>query len=215
LVLGPLAVLASTVSSTTGSAATSLASMVDSLRTAPVVGIPLGPFTVPVPALFQLSTPVTRDLSMAERSARAVNKREYGYQISSTWQVRRRTHYNYINWEPYLSAYMRNRVTEVDVFDALQNTNDADDVLIGKTLYAYDNYAGMSGMENYSGLASPPGHLSSYDTSQTTRGNLTDATTYSDVGAGTSVTHSSKLDIFGGVTKAQVLHKRGKLGSGV
>jgi YD repeat-containing protein len=133
-----------------------------------------------------------------------VNKREYGYQINGAWQVRRRTHYNYINFEPYLSAYMRNRVTEVDVFDALQNTNDADDVLIGKTLYAYDNYSGMGGMENYSGLASPPGHLSSYDTSQTTRGNLTDATIYSDVGAGTSVTHSSKLDIFGGVTKAQV-----------
>ncbi len=133
-----------------------------------------------------------------------VNKREYGYQISGAWQVRRRTHNNYVNWEPYLSAYMRNRVTEVDVFDALQNTNDGDDVLIGKTLYAYDNYAGMGGMENYAGLASPPGHLSSYDTSQTTRGNLTDATTYSDVGAGTSITQSSKVDIFGGVTKAQV-----------
>jgi RHS repeat-associated protein len=133
-----------------------------------------------------------------------VNKREYGYQISSTWQVRRRTHYNYINWEPYLSAYMRNRVTEFDVFDALQNTNDGDDVLIGKTLYGYDNYLGMGGMENYAGLASPPGHLSSYDTSQTTRGNLTDATTYSDVVAGASVTHSSKLDIFGGATIAQV-----------
>jgi YD repeat-containing protein len=133
-----------------------------------------------------------------------VNKREYGYQISGAWQVRRRTHYNYVNWEPYLSAYMRNRLTEVDLFDAQQNTNDADDVLIGKTVYAFDNYSGMGGMENYAGLASPPGHLSSYGTSQTTRGNLTDATTYSDVGAGTSVTHSSKLDIFGGTTKAQV-----------
>jgi RHS repeat-associated protein len=133
-----------------------------------------------------------------------VNKREYGYQISNAWQVRRRTHYNYINFAPYLSSYIRNRVTEVDVFDALQNTNDADDALIGKTLYGYDNYLGMGGMENYAGLASPPGHLSSYDTSQTTRGNLTDATTYSDVGVGTSVTHSNKVDIFGGVTKAQV-----------
>jgi hypothetical protein len=72
-----------------------------------------------------------------------VNKREYGYQISGAWQVRRRTHYNYLNWDPYLSAYMRNRVTEVDVYDALQNTNDSDDVLIGKNLYAYDNYSGM------------------------------------------------------------------------
>jgi hypothetical protein len=134
----------------------------------------------------------------------AVNKREYGYQISGSWQVRRRTHYNYINWEPYLSAYMRNRVTEVDVFDALQNTNDSDDVLIGKTLYGYDNYAGMGGMENYSGVAAPPGHLSSYDATVTTRGNLTGVTSLTDVVSGASITENSKLDIFGDVTKAQV-----------
>src|SRR5262249_54797556 len=57
-----------------------------------------------------------------------VNKREYGFKISGAWQVRRRTHFNYINWEPYLSSYIRNRVTETDVYDALQNTNHADDV---------------------------------------------------------------------------------------
>jgi hypothetical protein len=42
-------------------------------------------------------------------------------------------------------------------------------------------------MENYGGTAAPPGHLSSYDTSVTTRGNLTGVTSYTDVVAGTSV----------------------------
>ncbi len=132
-----------------------------------------------------------------------VNKREYGYQISSAWKVRRRTHYSYVNWEPYLSAYIRNRVTETDVYDALQNTSDSDDVLVGKTVVGYDSYSAMGGMENYGGTAAPPGHLSGYDTSKTTRGNLTGVTTYSDL-SGSGVTRSSKIDIFGGVTKAQV-----------
>jgi RHS repeat-associated protein len=127
-----------------------------------------------------------------------VNKREYGFKISGAWQARRRTHYNYVNWEPYLSSYIRNRVTEVDVVDALQNTNDGDDVLVGKTLYSYDN--SMGGLENYGGSANPPGHLTGYGP----LGNVTGVTTYSDVAAGTSVTRSSKIDIFGNVTVAQV-----------
>lgn len=47
------------------------------------------------------------------------------------------------------------------------------------------------------------GYLSDYDTSKTTRGNLTGVTTYSDL-SGSGVTRNSKVDIFGGVTKAQV-----------
>jgi len=132
-----------------------------------------------------------------------INKREYGYQISGAWKVRRRTHYTYVNWEPYLSAYIRNRVTETDVYDALQNTNDADDVLIGKMVQSYDSYGAMGGMENYGGTAAPPGHLSTCDTSKTTRGNLTGVTGYSDLSGG-GVTRNSKIDVFGGVTKAQV-----------
>lgn len=132
-----------------------------------------------------------------------VNKREYGYQIGGAWKVRRRTHFTYVNWEPYLSQYIRNRVTETDVYDALQNTNDADDVLVGKAVVGYDSYGAMGGMENYGGTAAPPGHLSSYDTSKTTRGNLTGVTTYSDL-SGSGVTRNSKIDVFGGVTRAQV-----------
>jgi RHS repeat-associated protein len=131
------------------------------------------------------------------------NKREYGYQISAQWKVRRRTHFTYINWEPYISAYMRNLVMMVEVFDALQNTNDADDVLVGKAAYGYDNYGAMAGMENYGGAASPPGHLTSYDATKTARGNVTGVVSYSDV-SGSGVTRNSKLDIFGNVTKAQV-----------
>jgi YD repeat-containing protein len=135
--------------------------------------------------------------------ANVTNKREYGYQIGGQWKVRRRTHYSYINWEPYLSAYIRNRMTMVEVFDALQNTNDADDVLVGKTMYGFDNYGAMGGMENYGGPAAPPGHLTSYDATKTARGNVTGVTSYSDV-SGSGVTRNSKLDIFGNITKAQV-----------
>lgn len=131
-----------------------------------------------------------------------VNTREYGFKISGQWKVRRRTHNTYIAWEPYISAFMRNRVVMVEVFDALQNNSDADDVLIGKTEFGYDNP--MGGLETYGGAANPPGHLASYNGSGPPRGTLTDVTSYSDVAAGTSVTHSSKTDIFGNTTKAQV-----------
>jgi RHS repeat-associated protein len=128
-----------------------------------------------------------------------VNKREYGFKINGAWQVRRRTHTTYVTTQAYLDAYMRSLPLIVEVYDSL----GAQEVLIGKTSYAYDNYAAMAGMENYAGTASPPGHLSNYDTSKTTRGNLTGVTSYSDLG-GSGVTRNSKLDIFGGITKAQV-----------
>ncbi|MEK6303905.1 MAG: hypothetical protein AABO41_24640 [Acidobacteriota bacterium] len=131
------------------------------------------------------------------------NQREYGYKIGGLWKVRRRTHYSYINWEPYLSAYIRNRITMVEVFDALQNTNDGDDVLVGRTAYDYDNYGAMAGIENYGGAAFPPGHLSSYGAGYGVRGNMTGVVGYSDLSGG-GVTRNSKLDIFGNVTKAQV-----------
>jgi hypothetical protein len=128
------------------------------------------------------------------------NKREYGYQVGGQWKVRRRTHFTYINWEPYINAYMRNRVMMVEVLDALQNINDADDVLVGKTVLGYDNP--MGGLETYGGAASPPGHLSSYNGSLVARGNVTGVTSYSDVVGNISVTHNSKTDIFGNTTKA-------------
>jgi RHS repeat-associated protein len=132
------------------------------------------------------------------------NKREYGFQISGAWKVRRRTHYTYLTTQAYLDAYIRDRVTLVEVFDALQNTSDTDDVLIGKVSYGYDNYGVMGGMETYGGTALPPGHLSSYDASKTIRGNVTGVTKWTNLGTGTSETRNSKLDKFGNVVKAQV-----------
>jgi RHS repeat-associated protein len=132
-----------------------------------------------------------------------LNQREYGWKIGGLWKVRRRTRYTYLDFTQYIDAYIRNRVSKVEVFDALENTTDSDDVLVGKSEFQYDNYSAMGGMENYGGAAAPPGHLSSYDTSKTTRGNVTGVTTYSDLLSG-GFTRSSKIDIFGGVTKTQV-----------
>jgi hypothetical protein len=41
------------------------------------------------------------------------NKREYGYQISGAWQVRRRTHFTYETGSPYVSIGLRGMVTLV------------------------------------------------------------------------------------------------------
>ena len=127
------------------------------------------------------------------------NKRDYGYQISGAWQVRRRTQWVYTT----IGSNIVDRVTEVNLYDAQQNTNDADDVMIAKTTYAYDNYAAMGGMEDYGG-ALPPGHSLNWGTSHTTRGNVTGVSEWTDLQAGTTITHLAKYDTFGNVVKAQV-----------
>jgi RHS repeat-associated protein len=132
------------------------------------------------------------------------NGREYGEKIGGTWKVRRRTQNTYVTTQAYLDAYIRNRVMVVEVFDALQNTNDADDVLIGKSSIAYDNYGAMGGMEDYNGSPLPPGHLSIYDATKTTRGNITGVTKWKNLATNETETHNSKLDRFGNVVKAQV-----------
>jgi RHS repeat-associated protein len=132
------------------------------------------------------------------------NKREYGFQIIGNWQVRRRAHFTYETGSAYVSIGLRGLVTLVETFDALQNTNDADDVVIAKTSYAYDNYMAMGGMEDYGGDANPPGHPVAYSTSYTTRGNVTGVTEWTDLQAGTTIQHLAKIDIFGNVVKAQI-----------
>ena len=79
------------------------------------------------------------------------------------------------------------------MFDAQQNTND---VLIAKSTYAYDNYVAMGGMENYGGAAAPPGHFSWYDANLTARGNVTGVTQWTDLAAGSTIQHLSKLSTF-------------------
>ena len=86
----------------------------------------------------------------------------------------------------------------VEVFDALQNTNDADDVMIAKSSYVYDNYVSMGGIENYGGTANPPGHTG------VGVGNVTGITQWVDLAAGTVIQRLAKYDIFGNMVKAQV-----------
>ena len=144
-----------------------------------------------------VNAPVKMDFDY-DAKGNITNKREYGYQVSGAWQVRRRTHTTYTT-----IATAVNLPTEVDLYDALLNTNDADDLMIAKATYAFDNYVSMGGLEDYGG-ASPPAHLSWFDASYTTRGNVTGVTQWTDLTIGTTIQHLSKYDVFGSVVKAQV-----------
>jgi RHS repeat-associated protein len=137
------------------------------------------------------------------------NMREFGYQVSGVWDVRRRTHYVYVTDSNYINKYMRSLMTEKDVYDALLDNNDANDVLIAKSTFQYDNYAAMGNMENYggnyTGNSPPPNYNTAYDDQTlTVRGNLTGKTDYSDVVNQISETFSKKFDIFGNVVQEQV-----------
>jgi RHS repeat-associated protein len=126
------------------------------------------------------------------------NQREYGEKIGGVWKVRRRTHYTYIDYDPYLSAYLRSLVMRVEVFNALENTSDADDVLVKKTEYQYDGGT----LVTYPG-ANPPGYSAGYVAGA--RGNQTATTEYTSLsGGGTSETHAMFRDMFGNVAKEQV-----------
>jgi hypothetical protein len=49
-----------------------------------------------------------------------LNKREYGWKIGGVWKVRRRTRNTYLDYQQYIDAYIRSRVSKVEVFDALE-----------------------------------------------------------------------------------------------
>jgi hypothetical protein len=84
------------------------------------------------------------------------NKREYGFQIGGTWQVRRRTNCTYSTDSNYMTRYLRSLATEVKVYDALENTSDADDLLISKSAFVYDNYAATGGWKATQACPSRP-----------------------------------------------------------
>jgi RHS repeat-associated protein len=130
--------------------------------------------------------------------------REYGFQQSGSWVVRRRTRSVYKTDSSYLNAYLRGLVTESDLYDAQLDTNDANDVLVAKTTYTFDVYNAMSGMEDYGGTTYSIGHSPGYDASYTLRGNVTGVTQYTDVSAPTSITHLRKIDIFGNIVKEEL-----------
>jgi hypothetical protein len=150
------------------------------------------------------STPTKVDFAF-DAYGNPTNKREYGFQIAGAWQVRRRTNYNYLTDSNYISRYLRALVTESKIYDAFQNTNDDDDMLIAKTTNSYDDYASTGGMEGY-GLAKPPGHdTASYGTTLTYRGNVTGTTQWIDIASNTTLpTRLKKYDKFGNVLQEMV-----------
>jgi len=132
------------------------------------------------------------------------NIREYGHKISGIWKVRRRTHYIYETDTAYLNKYLRSLVIEHHVYDAKENSSDSDDEIISKTIYTYDDYTAMGGMEDYSGQQMPPGHESAFDDTETVRGNLTGVEAFTAIQIGKSITRLKKYDIFGNVVKEQL-----------
>jgi YD repeat-containing protein len=127
------------------------------------------------------------------------NRREYGTQIGGQWVARRRARFVYKTDSAYVTANIRNRVTEAAVYDVAAS----DTTPIAKTTYTYDNYAAMGGMEEYTGQTAPPHHTGAGATS-TVRGNVTGTSRFVDIAAGTSITRLAKYDKYGNVVKAQV-----------
>ncbi|HEY6334123.1 MAG TPA: RHS repeat-associated core domain-containing protein [Blastocatellia bacterium] len=131
------------------------------------------------------------------------DKREFGFQVSGAWDVRRRTHVS------YTTAGGAQKPSAVDVYNGNLQNNDSDDVLVAETTYTYDDYSALGGslgvMQNYGGNADPPGHLSAYNsTSLTKRGNLTGETQWYDLTNNLSITRLAQIDIFGGTVVAQL-----------
>ena len=137
------------------------------------------------------------------------NSREYGFQVSGQWKVRRRAHIVYKTDASYVNIYLRSLVIESDVYDALLDTNDANDVLMAKTTLTYDDYAAMGGMEEYRDAQGnlpppPPGHDTNYNASYTVRGNVTGTTQWYDLTNNLSYTRLRKIDVFGASVKEQL-----------
>ncbi len=104
-----------------------------------------------------------------------------------------------MTYQQYIDAYLRSLVQAIEVFDAQQNTNDADDILIKKEQYTYDT--GL--IETYPGQPLPPGYLSSYD-GVSARGNVSAVTKWTDLATNTSTTKNTYYDKYGNLVKAQV-----------
>jgi hypothetical protein len=127
------------------------------------------------------------------------DKREFGFQESGAWDVRRRSHVT------YTTAGGATLPSEQDVYNAGLDNSDSNDVLIAKKTYTYDNYSALGGMQNYNGQANPPGHLSGYNsTTLTNRGNLAGETQWYDLTNNLSVTKLAQIDIFGNTVVAQL-----------
>jgi RHS repeat-associated protein len=133
------------------------------------------------------------------------NLREYGFQVSGQFQVRKRTHNVYKTDSAYINAYQRSLLIERDVYDGLLNVNDSDDVLLAKSTYTFDDYNAMGGLEDYRDPITgqlppnPPGHLIGINI-----GNLTGTSKWYDIANNLSYTWLRKIDVFGNVVKEQL-----------
>ncbi len=138
------------------------------------------------------------------------NSREYGVQDGGVWKVRRRARFVYKTDAAYVNIYLRSLLTEQNTYDALMNTNDADDVMLTKLTVTYDDYAAMGGMEEYRDPKTgelpdpPPGWATGYGASYTVRGNVTGSSVWHDIANNLSYTRLKKYDVFGNMIKEQL-----------
>ena len=137
---------------------------------------------------------------------RVLDQYEYGYKQVGVYQVRRRTHYDYVDDQSYLSARFLRLASRVSIYDAKNNNNDEDDELKAKTETTYDGYAAMGGMQSYGLNPSlyPPNHDAGYDQNKVMRGNATAVKTFSKIATGEATTRRTKFDIFGNIVDAEL-----------
>jgi RHS repeat-associated protein len=142
------------------------------------------------------------------RYGRVTDQYECGYKQGTDYQVRRRTHFDYIDTQNYKDERFLRLVSGVSVYDALNNNNDADDVLKAKTETFYDDYAAMGGIEYYNLVNArdyPPNHDAKYNQSFVMRGNATAVKTFSSFSPEEkATTRGVRYDIFGNVVEAEV-----------
>jgi RHS repeat-associated protein len=136
---------------------------------------------------------------------RVTDRYEYGYKQAGSYQIRRRTHYDYIDDQIYLAARFLHLVSRVSIYDAKDNNDDADDELKAKTETVYDDYAAMGEMQSYGLNPSlyPPNHDATYDQNKLTRGNATAVKTFSKIVPEEATTRRVRFDIFGNIVEAE------------
>jgi hypothetical protein len=143
------------------------------------------------------------------RYGRVSDRYEYGYKQAGGYQVRRRAHYDYVDDQNYLAARFLRLVSRTSVYDAKNNNDPTDDLLMAKNETFYDGYTdpAVGGIESYDLTSGqyPPNHDATYDQNKTLRGNATAVTTFSQLTpAEVSTTRHAKYDIFGNVVLAEV-----------
>jgi RHS repeat-associated protein len=140
------------------------------------------------------------------RYGRVSDQYECGYKQADSYQVRRRTHYDYIDDQSHLTGRFLRLVSRASVYDAKNNNDNVDDELKAKTETTYDDYAAMGGMQSYGlnqGLY-PPNHDATYDQNKVIRGNATAVKTFSRFDPEEAATRRTRFDIFGNVVEAEL-----------